>query len=171
MIRRGFSAGVAVFLLLFAVWNFYARGLRHDPYAELSVGKVKQKAGGPAGQAAAPVLFVPGWTADIHEKNLFSPGRTYREPKPVAAMPLVPVEPPKRPEIVLRGVILDSFGEYVAYIEVDKSKSVPMRKGDKTEGIELIDISGRKAVLKWNNEIMNLSLDKIKTIENPKAAR
>jgi hypothetical protein len=46
-----------------------------------------------------------------------------------------------------------------------------MRKGDKTENIELIDISGRKAVLKWNDETMNLTLDKIKTIENPKAAR
>lgn len=171
MIRRGCTVGVAVLLLLFTAWNFYFRGLRHDPYAGLSDTKVKQKAQGPAGQASSPVMFVPGWTADIHEKNLFSPGRTYREPKPPAAANPVPVEPPKPPEIVLKGVILDSFGEYVAYIEVDKARPVPMRKGDKTENIELIDISGRKAVLKWNNETMNLSLDKIKTIENPKAAK
>ncbi|MBA4372809.1 MAG: hypothetical protein C0402_08075 [Thermodesulfovibrio sp.] len=171
MIRRGCTAGFAGLLLLFAVWHFYARGLQHDPYAEYTAVKVKQKAGGSAAQAAAPVAFQPGWSADIHEKNLFSPSRTYREPKPVVAAPLVPVEPPKRPEVVLKGVILDSFGEYVAYIEVDKAKSVPMRKGDKTDNIELIDISGRKAVLKWNSEIMNLSLDKIKTIENPKAVR
>lgn len=171
MIRRGCIAGISVLLLLFSVWSFYSRGLRHDPYAELSAAKVKQKPGAAAGQASAPVAFRPGWTADIHERNLFSPSRTYREPKPVAAGPLIPVEPPKRPEILLKGVILDSFGEYVAYIEVDKGKPVPMRKGDKTENIELIDISGRKAVLKWNNETMNLSLDKIKTIDNPKAAR
>lgn len=171
MIRRGVTVGLAFFLLLFAAWNFYAVGLRHDPYDEFASGKAKRKSGGPAAQTAAVPAFQPGWTADIHEKNLFSPGRTYHEPKPVAALPVAPVEPPKRPEIVLKGVILDSFGDYVAYIEVDKGKSVPMRKGDKTDNVELIDISGRKAVLKWNNEIMNLSLDKIKTIENPKAAR
>lgn len=170
MIRQVCTLSIAGLLLLFSVWNFYSKGLMHDPYTALLTGKTKQKA--PEAVASAPPAFAPGWTAELHEKNLFSPTRTYREPKPVAPASLKPVEPPpKRPEVALKGVILDSFGEYVAYIEIDKAKPVPMRKGDKADNIELIEISGRTAVLKWNSEIMNLSLDKIKTIENPKAAK
>ncbi|MDA8083487.1 MAG: hypothetical protein M0024_07515 [Nitrospiraceae bacterium] len=168
MIRQGFILGAAVLLLLFASWNFYAKAVRHDPYAGAEPLKAAAKAQG--GSAAIQDRGRPGWSSVIHEKNLFSPGRTYREPKPEALV-AAPVEPPKRPELNLKGIIEDASGEYVAYIEIDKGKPVPLRKGEKTADIQLIDISGRKAVLKWNGEMTELSLDKIKTIANPKAAK
>jgi hypothetical protein len=43
-----------------------------------------------------------------------------------------------------------------------------MRKGDKIEDVELVDISDRKIVLQWNTEKINLTMDKIKTIVKPR---
>ncbi|MHB8882002.1 MAG: hypothetical protein ACYC69_10905 [Thermodesulfovibrionales bacterium] len=165
MIRQVCIVCVAGLLFLAAAGNFYYKALRHDPLAEVSV----KKAGLPEPEKALPAAYRPAWSPAIHEKNLFSPNRTYIEPKPV--QPAQAVEPPKMPELVLKGVVLDSFNEYVAYIEIGKAKALPMRKGDKTENLELIDISGRKAVLKWNDEMITLNLDKIKTIDNPKGTK
>jgi hypothetical protein len=110
--------------------------------------------------------YKSAWSSEIVEKNLFNPGRTYTQPKPVVIS--VPVEPPKRPELTLKGIVSDAFGEFVSYIEIDNAKAVSMRKGDKLEGIEVVDISSRKVVLQWNGEIINLSIEKVKTIDKPR---
>ena len=46
-----------------------------------------------------------------------------------------------------------------------------MRKGDKLEDIEVVDISERKVVLQWMGAKITMSMEKIKTIGSPGAVR
>lgn len=165
MIRKMVVLAALIFLFIYAAWNFYTNALAYRPLTEEAAKRSTLK----EDRTKVEVAYEPAWSKVIMEKNLFNPGRTYREPKPVPAGP--PPVPEKRPEFVLKGIILDSFGEYVAYLEVDKSKPVALRKGDKIEKTEIVDVSGRQAVLKWNGEIINLSLEKIKTIDNTKGSK
>lgn len=162
MIRKLLILGAAFFLFLYTVWNFYSEALRYDPMSAISAKQPKAK-----GTEVFVSGYSPAWSREILENNLFSPGRTYSEPKPVpVSVPVAP--PPVRPELALKGIVLDTFGEHVAYIEIDQAKAVPMRKGDKLEDIEVVDISSRKVVLQWNDENINLSIEKIKTIDDPR---
>ena len=148
-------------MFLYTVWNFYAEALRYDP---MSAVAVKQ----PIVKKSDEIVssYSPAWSMEIQAKNLFSPARTYSVPKPVPVS--APIAPPKRPELALRGIVLNAFGEYVGFIEIDNAKAVPMRKGDKIQDIEVNNISERKVVLQWNNETINLSIEKIKTINRPR---
>jgi len=167
MIRKIFMLAVVFSLFVYTGWNFYAKALRYDPLAEVTVRKMKQR----ENETFVFAKYRPAWSRDIHEKNLFTPTRGYQEPRPFVPPPPPPPPPPRKPEMVLKGIVLDSFGDYVAYIEIDKAKATPMRKGDKAEDIEVVDISGRHVVLKWNNETIDLNIDKIKTITNPRMQR
>jgi len=159
------SAGAALFV--FSVWNFYTGAIRYNPRSEVS----KKRSAGKGVESLLFFKYSTAWNQDIHEKNLFSPYRSYIEPKPVSSINVPPPPPPRKPEMALKGIVLDLFGDFVAYMEIDKAKALPMRKGDKTEDIDVVDVSDRKVVLKWNNEIIELSVDKIKTISNPRATR
>jgi hypothetical protein len=160
MIRK-LLLGAVVVLFLYTVWNFYTEALSYDPMTEITAKQPKIK--GTEGKAAA---YSSAWSTEILEKNLFSPNRTYLEPKPIVFT--APVPPPRRPELALRGIVQNSSGEYVAYIEIDKAKAAPMRKGDKLEDVEVIDISARGVVLQWNKETINMSIEKVRTLDNPR---
>ncbi|NJD57151.1 MAG: hypothetical protein FIA94_12210 [Nitrospirae bacterium] len=157
MIRRQAILIVMVLVSLLAAWKFYVNAISYNPLDEGAVKHTQIKEG-----VMTKSVYAPAWDKDIHDKNLFSPTRTYKEPKPVSVMP--PVEPPKRPEMVLKGIVLDTYGDYVAYLEINQAKAVPLRKGDKVDEIEVSDISEKKVVLKWNNENITMSIEKIKTI-------
>ena len=161
MIRKLLIPGAVSVLFLYTVWNFYSEAVIYDPMSELSVKQSNIR-----GQEKIISAYKAAWSSEIEEKNLFNPSRTYTIPKPVVVT--APVEPPRRPELVLKGIVADTFGEYVSYIEIDKAKAVSMRRGDKLEGIEVVDISSRKVVLQWNGEKITLSIEKIKTIEKPR---
>ena len=165
MIRKNALLAAVLLLFIFISWNFYVKALSYDPLKESRAKQIKPRKTG----AETSMKYTPAWSKEIHEKNLFSPNRTFIEPKPVVTMPFVP--PPKRPELILKGIVLDNFGDYVAYIEIERSKAIPMRKGDKTDEIELVDISERKVVLKWNAENINLSIEKVKTINRPRTIK
>lgn len=163
MIRKIFLVATVFFFFLYACWNFYTRALALDPFSEFAVRQPESK----GAQALSETSYRPAWSRAIIEKNLFSPARTYAEPKAVAAA----LPPEKKPQFALRGVVVDAFGDYVAYLEIDKAKPVAVRKGDKIEKTEIIDVSARRAVLKWNGEMIDLSMEKIKTIDSSKAAK
>ena len=168
MIRKIFMLAVVVLLFIYTVWNFYARALNYDPLAEVALKKVRQF----QSDSSLSAKHGSGWSDAIFENNLFSPNRTYKEPKPAVLQPSpAVVEPPRRPELALKGIVLDDFGDYVAFIEIDKGKALPLRKGDRTNDIELVDLSDRQVVVKWNEENITLSIDKIKTILNPRSAK
>ena len=58
-------------------------------------------------------------------------------------------------------------GEYVGYVEIGKAVAVPVRKGDKLEDIEVIDISERDVVLQWMGQTIKLSIQHVTTIDKP----
>lgn len=167
MIRKVFMLVIVIFLFIYIAWNFYAKALSYDPLSEMKIKQFRPR------DAEITLLskYNTAWTKEIYEKNLFSPYRSYIEQKavPVSTMSVEP--PQKRPELALKGIVLDLFGDYIAYIEIDNSKPIPMRKGDRAEDIELVDISARKVVLKWDTEIINLGMDKIKAINKPRTTK
>jgi hypothetical protein len=169
MIRKIFMLLVVIFLFLYVAWNFYAKALSYDPLDGVSYDSDRKK---DKSELSLFSTYEPAWSKEIYEKNLFSPHRSFREPEPIPVAVKVPVVvPPRRPEMVLKGIVLDTFGDLVAFIEIDKKRPIPMRKGDKAEDIELIDISEREVVLKWNTQKINLNMSKIKTITKPRATK
>jgi hypothetical protein len=169
MIRRWLILSVMVLIFLYVSWNFYGEVLSYNPLSSLSKGEQANK--------GVMLITIPefktGWSRDIVEKNIFSQSRTYAEPKPIITEvkpppPPPPPPPPKRPELVLKGVILDNYGDYVAYIEKDKTKAVPVRKGDMLDDVEVVDIAVKKVVLRWNAETIEFNMDMVKTITTPR---
>jgi hypothetical protein len=166
MTRKSGMLAVVLFLFLYTAWDFYAGAVRYDPLADVSTVKRRMQ----AVEISVP-KYSPAWGKAILEKNLFSSSRGYVEPKPVAPPPPPPPPPPVKPNMDLEGIVLDPEGEYVAFISFDKAGAVAMRKGDSISDVELVDINEMSVVVKWNGENITLSLNRIKTITNPRMAR
>jgi hypothetical protein len=164
MIRRAGMLTVVVLLFLFTSWDFYTDALRYDPLASMKLRKPRIHAVG----ISAPT-YEPAWSKVIYEKNLFSPARSYAEPKPMPSV--LPPPPPVKPQMDLTGIVLDPYGHYIAYISIDRAKAVPLRKGDKMGSVEVVDINEMSVVVQWNRENITLSLNRIKTITNPRMMR
>ncbi len=163
MIRRTVMLVLITALFAYTCWNFYMKAVAYDPLAGDSAGGRTVRA-----QDKPLQQYQQAWSAAIYEKNVFSPNRTYREPKSASG---AGAEKPKQPDFALTGIIQDRFGEYVAFVVIDKAKPVAMHKGDKTGDIELVDVSKRRAVLKWYDELIDLSMERIKTIDAAKGAK
>jgi len=165
MIRRQAVLFIMACVAIVAAWKFYKNALAYDPLDRDAVKHAAIKE-----TVLTKSAYAPAWDKEISEKNLFSPSRTYLEPKPVPVTVTVP--PPQRPALVLKGIVLDTFGDFAAYLEINQAKAVPLRKGDKVEEIEVTDISEKKVVLQWNNETITMSIEKVKTISNtPRTGR
>jgi len=161
MIRKRVLLLASFLLFCAACYIFYSDGIGHAPLSEVFVKKSSLK---PIDLASGK--FTAQWGVEIHEKNLFSQNRSFFEPKPVAVEVPVHVEPPKRPELALKGIVQDTFGDYVAFVEINQAKSTPLRKGDKVDDIEVSDITSKQVMLKWNNETIPLTIEKVKTLMN-----
>jgi len=156
--------GFLCLVVLVLLRDFYKETIMYNPLQEIDVTVKK------ASNAVGQISSVPekGWSKDITESNLFSPTRTPVMPRPKMPPGFKPPEPPKRPDMVLKGVVLDQFDEYVAYIEKDKARAVAARKGDRLDDVEVVDVKQKSVDLKWNDETISLTLDKIKTIKSPR---
>jgi hypothetical protein len=166
MTRKAGMLAVVLALFLYTAWDFYAGAVRYDPLTDVSLKKSKTR---PL-EVSAP-KYSPSWGTAIYEKNLFSPSRGYVEPKPAVAPPPPPPPPPVKPEMDLQGIVLDAHGEYIAFISFNKGRVIPMRKGDNINDVEIVDINEMSVVVKWNGENITLSLNRIRTITNPRMAR
>ncbi len=166
MIRKIVMLIIVAALFLFVSWKFTVNAVLYNPLSDTLVkkGKIKESELAKAAYAAA-------WDKIIYEKNLFNTLRTYMEPKPVrVAAP--PPPPPKKPDLALKGIILDTFGDYVAYVDINQAKTTQLRKGDKVEDIEVSDITEKAVVLKWLNETITLTIEKVKTLSGkPRAGK
>lgn len=72
--------------------------------------------------------------------------------------------PPTRPELKLKGIITDSFGDFVAYVEKDGAKAIAVRTGDIFGDVEVLDIAERTILFVWMEEKIELSMKKVKII-------
>ncbi len=166
MIRKIVMLVIVASLFLFMSWKFTVSAVLYNPLSDVFVKKAKIKESAPTKSA-----YASAWDKIIYEKNLFSTLRTYKEPPPVrAAVP--PPPPPKKPDLALKGIILDTFGDYVAFVEINQARSRQLRKGDKIEDIEVSDISEKEVVLKWLGETITLTIEKVKTLSGkPRAGK
>lgn len=166
MIRKIVMLVIVAALFLFMSWKFTVSAVLYNPLSEIFVKKTKIRESEPV-----KATYTSAWDKIIYEKNLFSTLRTYMEPKPVRiAAP--PPPPPKKPDLALRGIILDTFGDYVAFVEINQARSRQLRKGDKIEDIEVSDISEKEVVLKWLGETITLTIEKVKTLSGkPRAGK
>ena len=167
MIRKAFIMTLLSVVFIYLAWNFYLTAIVYDPLGSVSPAQIKDNGFDPT----ASLTHSNAWTKEIYEKNLFSPSRSYSEPRPVALTNTPFIPPPMRPNLVLKGIVSDTFGDFIGLIEINQSKAIPMRKGDKIEDVELTDITSRQVVLKWSGEKIVLNLDKIKTINNPRVTK
>lgn len=161
MIRKIIMLSLISVLFVYVFVHFIVNAIFYNPLSDSTIREIKPR----KDEAVLIPPYAPAWKSIIYEKNLFSPSRSYKRSVTATEAPVVP--PPARPAVVLKGIIVDPFGDYIAYIAIDQLKAVPMRKGDKIEGVELINISERKVMLQWNTEKINLTMDKIKTIKKP----
>lgn len=148
--------------VLFLSIDMYKEAITYNPLKSI---EISGREAANNGKKALPVFEV-AWGREITDNNLFSSTRSPVQLKPQPQGKAA--EPPKKPEMSLKGIILDQFGEYVAYIEKDRVKAVPVRKGDRFDDVEVVDVQQKDVELKWNEEKILLSLDRIRTIKRPR---
>lgn len=161
IMRRVILVFLCLAVLVLSV-DMYKEAIIYNPLKDI---EISGREAANNGKKALPV-FEAAWGKEIADNNLFSSTRSPVQPKP--QLQGKAAEPPKRPEMNLKGIILDQFGEYVAYIEKDKVKAVPVRKGDRFDDVEVVDVQQKSVELKWNEEKILLSLDRIRTIKRPR---
>ncbi|MDP2168031.1 MAG: hypothetical protein Q8J64_06850 [Thermodesulfovibrionales bacterium] len=148
--------------MLTLMWNFYNEAIVYDPLGEIE--KVEQAS--EDGSAKTLPSFKSAWGREISDKNLFSPARGSYVPPPPLPVAVPKAEDPKqRPVFGLRGIIRNQFGEYVALIEKDNARPVPLRKGDRLEDVLVVNLDERTATLLWNGEEIRLNLSKIRKLK------
>lgn len=156
------ALGAAVAFLL---WDFIVDGMMYDP-----LDGIKDKAAAVSkDESVEPRGYSVAYNAVIRKKNLFDSSRKDTPPspqKPVAPKAQKPPEPPPvKPELKLKGIITDSFGDFVAYVEKDGSRAVALRVGDIIGEVEVLDVSERTIMLLWMDEKIELSMVKVKIIK------
>lgn len=152
--------------MLSLMWFFYKDAVLYDPMKELdategSKGKKETKSDG---------KFERSWGKEIGEKNLFSKLRGKIPPPPpppplAPVLPLVKAEPepkPEKPTLSLKGILPDESGELVALVERNNAKAVALRRGDFLEDILVLNVKERSVDLRWLDETITLSMEKVK---------
>jgi len=163
MIIRWVISGFLCLAVLVLSVDMYKEAIIYNPLKSI---EISGREAANNGKKALPV-FEAAWGREIVDNNLFSSTRSPVQPPPPQPQGQA-AEPPKRPDMNLKGIILDQFGEYIAYIEKDKVKAVPVRKGDRFDDVEVVDVQQKSVELRWNEENILLSLDRIKTIKRPR---
>lgn len=161
MIRRWFILGILSFVMVSLLWNFYREVVVYNPIEDIEKTELIRK-----DKIRTRTAFRHAWGKEIVEKNPFSRLRkhsvtTLQEPVVGTEEPQ-PVKEPKRLVLKLSGIILNQFGEYVAYIQKGREAARPLRKGDVFDGILVVDIQQRAVELLWNGQEIRLSMEKMK---------
>lgn len=165
MIRRWVIIGILFSLMLILLSNFYQEAVVYNPLDEVETKEKALK----EGEKKALQAYELSWGKEIHEKNIFSSKRSAPEPLPLVVSPknanTLSIAPTERPILNLRGIIRNEHGEYVALIEKGTEKAIPLRKGDRIGDVLVVEIKERTVDLKWNEENIRLSMEKVKTIK------
>jgi len=148
-------------LIILLLWDFGNRALFYHPLAA-SVESARPAT--PEKEEKKPDLKT-AWGVEIERKNLFSESRAVRispadkvnsTPAQDAAANMPQVE--VRPNITLSGIIVNQFGEYVAYLKFGALEPVGIRKGETVEGVKVRSIDNRKVSLDWRGSEFELTL-------------
>ncbi|GBE36585.1 hypothetical protein BMS3Bbin07_00733 [bacterium BMS3Bbin07] len=153
-------------IVMLSFINFYQNVIQYEP-----VRTPNEKNEPSNMKKKKPLMPEKGWIEDILSHNIFSPARSYKDdPGPVTEVEIVQA-PLKQPELILKGVILNQYNVYIAYIEKDGQKAIGVRSGDKIGDIEVMNISNQSVMLKWNAETITLTLKRVESLNKKKARR
>lgn len=157
----GRNAVVTGLILLFCASMWYCiQSLRVSvPVEEPAVQESKAQ----GAEEEAPVLPSTDYSSLV-EKNLFHPDRRFVE-KAAREVDQASVAPPAvMPALVLKGVVQDQGGEFVAYVSIDGKKAQPLRVGDRIDDIKVVGITATDVTLKWFATDVKLTLAKVKSM-------
>jgi hypothetical protein len=155
------------FLMASLVWGFITESLLYSPLEKIQSAEKE-----PEGKKITKADFKAAWGAVIYKNNLFSPKRGAPPVRPpsetVVTPPPAPQEkpkpPPVRPVLKLNGIIVNQYGEYVAYIVKNAESAVRAREGDTLGDVKVVSIDERTVKLLWLNEEIVLSLSQIEEL-------
>lgn len=159
MIRKWFSLGFLGVVMVILSVHFFTETVLYRPLARND--RPAEKEG--ASDRKIPAGFRSAWSADIREKNLFSQQRGYVPPPPPAGS-LVNAPAPQRPEFTLRGILAEP-GNEVAILDNGKGRTLSARVGDVVDDAQVMEIGDKDVRLKWMQEEIVLSLEKVKTLK------
>lgn len=157
MMRRWVISAMLSLVFVSSVFSFYKEVLDYNPVGNID-GTIAHREDG----IRVTHFLKPAWGKEIVERNLFSPWRGHKPPPP--PKPLVQAQPAPipKPNMVLNGIILDTLGEYAAYLRLNGIETGDLKKGDTAGDIRIIDVSERSVEILWNDEIIKLSLEETK---------
>ena len=151
-------------LLVVLLWDFGQRALFYSP---LSPSQSTTRPGVPEKLDNTSDLK-PSWGPEIEARDLFSQGRSARASAsgstPDTKSQRDQAPPPKeqlteiRPNLTLSGIIINQFGEYVAYVILDNQNPIGVRIGEELGGAKVTAIDKRSVTLNWKGSAIKLSL-------------
>jgi hypothetical protein len=139
----------ALLVMIIVFWHFLTSAALYDPLARVDLRKPETGAG-----EALKNEFTVAWGDEIIENNLFSPDRKRPSPRARSSAPV----DIKQPEMALKGVTLTRGGDYEAYLQIDKQQPVLIKKGDRLDDIQVVEIKEKTVQLKWKHKIIELTL-------------
>jgi hypothetical protein len=105
------------------------------------------------------------WEKEITDKNLFSPDRSFKHRAEDKVEKEEPLTTSITPDLTLKGIVLNQYNEYIAYIKKGNEKTMAVRAGDQIDNIKVLQIREREVVLEWEGQKMTLSLRSAKTTD------
>lgn len=148
--------------------SFIRNGIYYMPIQEMQRAEES-----PETHIATDLPIASGWGEEIVRGNLFDPYRAEPPKIPEGTAPAGVSEPPPpipeekpAPQIELNGIILNQYGEHIAYLKINNAPPMAVRKGDRVEGIRVLDVTERVVELSWENNPISLTIEKIKNVKH-----
>lgn len=161
MVLRGIViAAVSLIFLIFSI-KFYKNVIKYKPVKVEYKLSEKKEVDKKRGLKLKEIV----WDRVITEKNIFSPDRSFSprvEPKAEKGEPLTT---PEIPDLTLKGIVLNQYNEYVAYIKKDNEKTMAIRAEEQIGDIKVLQVREREVLLEWRGQKMTLSLRSAKTTD------
>jgi|GEM_PF-2906098 hypothetical protein len=104
------------------------------------------------------------WAEEVIDKNLFIPSRGYVEKEPVA-IPQPEPEEPEMPEIILKGIVYDQYGQYIAILQIGNEKPVKLTEGDSLGELNVKRIDDHSVTLLWGDRVLELTFKQVTPVK------
>lgn len=165
MIRQWFVIGVMLVITTGAFVNFANKALLYNPLARIEQTEMASN-----DKAITQQEYKAAWGLEILQNNLFSKARGGSIETPVTPNTDAPdrqdmqEQLDEKPQLSLSGIIVNQYGEFVAYIKKQNDAAVPYMIGDVIDEVIIENINDRSVQFIWYGEKFELSLSKIETL-------
>ncbi len=105
------------------------------------------------------------WVGLVVQKNLFVPGRGEPPPEPEIVPEEVPHEEVPREEIVLKGIVYNQYGEYIAILQIGEKKPVRLKTGESVGEVKVMRIDDRTVGLMYGDIPLELTFKQVEELK------